>query len=200
MSPILELVKKVRTTLFPDQPEMPCAEKHKVFIQYKDTYRLNVLIEMQHGGNNIADELRKGFRQLYTIQYAADEINVVATASIKGRQTTVQEGSISKVLKDTVEALQEPALIWLDGSCHSNAENADTSKEDSDSTGFGMYDELDSLLTSSQMNVICINDARLFKGKNGYPSVEQIEDIVRNSRRPYMIFVREDMIHILPVV
>jgi hypothetical protein len=47
-------------------------------------------------------------------------------------------------------------------------------------------------------HVIMVDDARLFVGKSGYPTLEQLNSFVTGSRPDIIMDVRNDIIHLWP--
>lgn len=62
-----------------------------------------------------------------------------------------------------------------------------------------MENELDNLLSSEFSHIILVDDARLFNGSKDYPDLENVKQKVSDSKKKYSVFVKEDIIHILPV-
>jgi hypothetical protein len=58
--------------------------------------------------------------------------------------------------------------------------------------------ELEAILSSSQNHVILINDARLFTGDHGYPTLIGIRNFSATLRAGYHFEVENDIIRVLP--
>jgi hypothetical protein len=59
-------------------------------------------------------------------------------------------------------------------------------------------EELAAILNSPLQHVILIDDARLFNGTRSYPTLEEINSIVRTAGKNYSIDVKDDIIRLIP--
>ena len=48
--------------------------------------------------------------------------------------------------------------------------------------------------------MILIDDARLFNGKNDYPTIKQLKQKVNKINNALHLFVKNDIIHIIPTI
>ena len=96
--------------------------------------------------------------------------------------------------------MDKAALFWLDGHYSSeffyNGEYIITAKADKNTP---IEEELDIILNSKYLNIILIDDARLFNGENDYPTITNIKQKLISSERNYTLQVFDDIIHILPL-
>jgi len=95
--------------------------------------------------------------------------------------------------------LESPVLFWLDGHYSSEffykEELIRTAKGEKDTP---IEEELDIILRSSVEAIILIDDARLFNGKNHYPTIKAIKKKVKSYKMDGKVFVKKDIIHIIP--
>ncbi|MEP7170391.1 MAG: FkbM family methyltransferase, partial [Bacteroidota bacterium] len=95
---------------------------------------------------------------------------------------------IYSLLKDKIK---ETALFWLDG--HYNS----TEGLSSDEQICPIFAELDCIFNHPVKNhIILIDDARLFIGTNGYPTLEEVKKTTASKRPELLFYVEEDIIRI----
>jgi hypothetical protein len=103
----------------------------------------------------------------------------------------VLEGDSGRLLPEILAELREPALFWLDG--HYSA--GITARGDEDTP---VRRELRAILDHDvKSHVILIDDARDFAGGT-YPTVAEVEEMVRGSAGTYDFDLRDDIIRVTP--
>ena len=86
--------------------------------------------------------------------------------------------------------IKKPCLFWLDA--HYSGKG--TAKEDVITP---IIYELQCILNSSNLNhVILIDDARFFIGKNGYPTIKELKEIIFSKSSDWTFVVKNDIIRI----
>ncbi len=101
------------------------------------------------------------------------------------------QGDSGEVLKQLIPVLSSQAIFWLDGH-YSGGLTAKGAKE------CPGYEELNAIFNSSIEHVICIDDARLFVGKNDYPTIDELSIFVQEKKPGYAFSVENDCIRLLP--
>jgi len=100
----------------------------------------------------------------------------------------IKQGDSALLLPDVVRELADPALFWLDGHFSGGAT--------ADSGESPVMKELEAVLSSPVPHVVLIDDARLFDGSDGYPTLQTVLELVA-LRRPEMKFaVHDDIVRI----
>jgi hypothetical protein len=103
---------------------------------------------------------------------------------------TVEHGDSASVLPRILPGIDRPTLFWLDG----HYSGGFTARGQNDTP---IVDELRSILVHQvDGHVILVDDAREFTGKNGYPTVEELGTIVKQSRPTWKVEVACDIIRI----
>jgi hypothetical protein len=117
-----------------------------------------------------------------------------AAAFFKGSpHISIHEGDSGLILRDVLAGLSGPAIFWLDA--HYSAGMTAKSGTFGDTP---ILAELDTILAAwKDRSAILIDDARLFVGADGYPTIEAVQDRVRAKGLPLSCFVDADIIHIL---
>jgi len=190
----LEGRKAVRTwkeTGCPTPP--PDLIKYGVIRACAKRHRTPVLIETGTWLGHCVFSLRRVFREIHTIELAPELQRSAAERFAHLRHIHCHLGDSATLLPAVASRITRPALFWLDGHFCSGISargNKDTP----------ISEELEFLLGRTQgQNVVLIDDARLFNGTDGYPTVEDIRQFVLQ-KRPHAVFeLRDDIIRIAPV-
>jgi hypothetical protein len=97
-------------------------------------------------------------------------------------------GDSTILLPAVLNALNHPALFWLDG----HFMGGDTGRGAEDSP---IRAELDALLRHpAKGHVVLIDDARLFTGRDGYPTIAQLQERIERDRPGTSVAVKDDII------
>ena len=100
------------------------------------------------------------------------------------------EGDSAHVLPSVVASLAEPAVFWLDGH-YSGGPTADPGASP-------ILAELAVILSSDLPHVVLVDDARLFDGTDGYPTLDTITSSVDASGSGRTCHVEDDIVRIQP--
>jgi hypothetical protein len=129
------------------------------------------------------------FEHCWTVEIDA-ALYARALARFDGRTNiTLLHGSSDTLIDPILKDIKEPAIFWLDG--HYSRAN----------TGRGTVDTpiLAELLKIFQhpikSHVILIDDARVFIGRNDYPTIEALHQFVR-AHSPYRMRLANDIIRL----
>lgn len=174
-------------------PPAPDLVKYHVIGDYARRYRTPVLIETGTFYGNAIFTLRRDFREIHSVELAPalHELNVRELGHLP--HIHLHLGDSAKVLPRLIRGLRDPALFWLDG--HFCAGPSARASSDTPISA-----ELDQLLRQPVGNhVVLIDDARLFVGRDGYPSIAELREIVRRHRPAATFEVDLDIIRVAPV-
>lgn len=109
------------------------------------------------------------------------------------------QGDSSLVLRSLLPTSNGAVLFWLDGHYSSefvyNGEFIRTAKGIKDTP---IDEELNIIMQSSIEPIILIDDARLFNGKNCYPTFKAVKEKVKSFNNYFDVFINKDIIHIIP--
>jgi hypothetical protein len=181
------------------QAEVTYEEKREKIEFYRIKFGIRIFIETGTFLGDTIDFFKEKFEFLYSIELSE-------TLSIRAQKRFSNQGNIriingnsGEVLGEIVKNLKEPALFWLDGHYSSefymNGEYFITAKGD---TNTPIEKELDIILCSKIQHIILIDDARLFIGKNDYPTLKNIKDKVGLTPKKYNVLIDTDIIQIIP--
>jgi hypothetical protein len=178
-------------------PDM--VEKRKVIDNFIEVFQPRYFIETGTFLGDTVEYFKNKFDVIYSIELSEELANKAKVRFANDINVTIVHGDSSIKLKDMIVDLKEPILFWLDGHYSSEFfikdEYIKTAKGD---TNTPIQLELDIILNSSVLPIILIDDARLFTGKNDYPTLNAIKQQVNLSGKNLDVFVNKDIIHIIP--
>lgn len=185
---------------FKNSKEISYDQKRLIIDFYRIKYDLKNFVET---GTFLGDTIfyfKNKFQNLYSIELSCKLADRAKQRFSSDENILIIQGDSPIELHKLKDLLHEKTLYWLDGHYSSeffyNGEYIITEKSDKNTP---IERELDILLASEVTNIILIDDARLFTGRDDYPTLDVIEKKVKNSGKNYSVCVRNDIIHILPL-
>lgn len=170
----------------------PHAVKQRLIDDYRRRYGCDVLVETgTYLGDMVMAQIDR-FSSIYSIELS-DELARKATERFRNyAHVHIRQGDSGKQLSSLLEGVQGKVLFWLDG--HYSA--GITAKGDTDCP---VPQELRAILGSGIKDpVILIDDAREFTGEHDYPSIPEIEAILKEFGFSYDLEVADDTIRVTP--
>lgn len=136
--------------------------------------------------------LRNDFERLYSIELDQALYEAAVRRFAGARNVSLVQGDSGEKIKDVIAQLKNRTLFWLDGHyCGAG-------------TGKGIEDapvmrELQAVFDSPIKNhIVLYDDARLFVGQDGYPTVDELTKWVKERRPDWTVEVLHDVIRIYP--
>ena len=166
----------------------PHVVKQRAVLRYQRGGRFRTFIETGTFTGEMLAAMRPHFRELVSIELSPP-IHETARRRFSGDSSiTLLLGDSGVVLPRVLESLDHPALFWLDG--HYMGEGSGRAQIDTP-----VAQELSALLRHPvRGHVVLIDDARLFTGSGGYPSIEDVRAWVETERPGSAVTVDADII------
>lgn len=166
--------------------------KQTIIDNYRRKYDVKTLVET---GTYLGAMVRAQlpfFETVYSVELS-EELFHKNKEQFKGNKNVhLLHGDSAVRLNDIVPALTAPALFWLDG--HYSA--GITARGELDTP---IETELRTVLgVKKPDHIVLIDDARLFNGKDDYPTLHKLEQLVKQLKPDYRISVKYDVIRIVP--
>lgn len=158
--------------------------KQRMVKQYAAEGKHEILVETGTYMGDMIFAMQDVFRKIYSIELSPFFYQKALKRFKKYKHIKLTEGDSGKVLEALVPTLDASALFWLDGH-YSGGTTALGDKE------CPIYEELSHILKSPLNHSIIIDDARLFVGKNDYPTVDDLQQFV-SSKKPQSHFQFEN--------
>lgn len=178
-------------------PEM--SEKRSVIEFYRKIFEPKVMVETGTFFGDTIEYFKSKFETLYSIELSEELAERAVKRFANDMQVKIVQGDSGIVLKSILSEINSPVLFWLDGHYSSEfyikGEFVRTAKGATDTP---VKKELDIILQSKVESIILIDDARLFNGINDYPTIREVKKKVKSYNANYSVFVKKDIIHIIP--
>ena len=165
--------------------------KQETIKRHATKNNLPVLVETGTYQGDMVFAMQNQFQQIFSIELSHHFYQKAVERFKSFSNVKIIEGDSGQILKDLVPALTSPAMFWLDGH-YSGGQTAKGEKE------CPIYEELKNILSSPFDHVIIIDDARLFKGENDYPTIEELRRFVFEMKPRNIFSFENDAIVITP--
>ncbi len=166
----------------------PHVVKQRTVIRYQARYRLRTFVETGTYTGEMVQALSGHVDRVISIE-VAPWLHAQAQVRFAGQHhVRLLQGDSATVLPVVLESLHERALFWLDG--HYMGEGSGRGTEETP-----VMAEMAALLRHHvRGHVVLIDDARLFDGTDGYPSLEAFTTLVVRERPGTTVEVDGDII------
>ncbi len=175
---------KKGTSKSPPQPY-----RHKIIKMYAKGFSLNTFIETGTYLGNTVNAVKSKFKEVYSIELNKGLYLRAKQKFTKDEHINFILGDSSEILPEILSKIESPCLFWLDA--HYSGEN--TSKTNLETP---IVKELQSILNHPNKNhIILIDDAHHFTGKNDYPTIPELKEMI-NQYEEKVLIIKEDIIRI----
>lgn len=187
---------KVKTTGTFRVGILPQSEKVGLLLDYAKKLDCKIFVETGTYKGDTVNSCKDYFDELFSIELS-HELFLYCKNKFSGfDKIHIFEGDSERVLPEIVQGINKPILFWLDA----HYSGGETARGEQDSP---IIKELNYILENVQSFCILIDDARCFNGKNGYPSMKYLKDIINQSpaykKTPLKLQVRNDIIRICQI-
>jgi len=168
----------------------PHAVKLMVIRKYAKKFSIKIFIETGTDDGATVASVKNIFNKIYSI-----ELSIVLYARAKDKfskdsRISIIHGDSSKELPKVLKNISEPCLFWIDA--HYSAGISAKGKINTPA-----WQELQHILKHpTKGHVILIDDARKFTGKNDYPSIQEVQNLVFEYLPDWSFKIKNDIIRI----
>lgn len=165
--------------------------KSNAIEEYGKKYKYDTLVETGTYLGKMINAQKENFKKIMSIEIDK-KFHEDAIEKFKfDKHISFYLGDSGKLMKQIVDALQGPAVFWLDAHYNSKS-TAQLDKE------CPIYEEMDAIFGQTKFDhVLMIDDARLFVGKKDYPTIQELEKYLKTKRPDYKLEVKNDIIRIV---
>ena len=170
----------------------PHGTKRRILSEYAARHGIRTLVETGTFMGDMVERMRRTFAQVHSIELS-ESLNIRARTRFAGVSNVhLHQGDSAAVLPALLATQTAPCLFWLDA----HYSGGPTARAAIDTP---IMAELTFILTHAVPNhVILVDDARLFVGADGYPTLEELRDFVHTMRPDYEMTVKDDIIRLVP--
>lgn len=198
--PIFRIVTNVRkwyenTYIIPTY-----SEKRSIILKYKEKYNCITLVETGTFMGDTVECMKSNFRKIISIELSVELAEKAKQRFKNDAHVFILQGDSGDVLEQLDEIQEQPILYWLDGHYSGSFFIGDKLTN----TALGSFHtpikkELQSILKNGlKKNVILIDDARLFIGKDAYPTyLELVKYLTDLGVLPTQVSKQRDIIRIV---
>ncbi len=168
--------------------------KQSVVKEYAGRFKLGTLVETGTYLGFMVDAVKNTFNRIYSIELEEALFRRAAKKFSRYGHISILQGDSGEVLSGLLGSLHEPCLFWLDAHYSSGA----AFKTARGTLETPIVTELSHILSHPKAaeHVILIDDAREFTGANDYPTIAELERMVRNLQPAFGLEVRDDIVRI----
>lgn len=171
---------------------VPHVHKRRHLRSVQARFGLRTFIETGTYHGDMLAAMAPHFSACHSIELSRELYEAARRRFSRVPHVSVYHGDSGGVLSEVLARCTGPALCWLDA--HYSA--GITARGEIDTP---VERELALILEQShEPHVILIDDARLFVGSGGYPTLATVRDAVARARPHYEVGVRDDIIWLLP--
>lgn len=152
---------------------------------------VEVLVETGTLNGDMVAFQRPYFRHCYSIELDPDLYERARRRFGRASDVTILHGDSGERLAELAAEITEPSLFWLDA--HYSAGATARGTEDSP-----VRHELRHVLARGLPDVVLMDDAQYFTGRDGYPTIQEVDDLVGRVRPQLKVTVADNIIRIGP--
>lgn len=164
--------------------------KEKIIREYQKANQYKVFVETGTYLGEMVKAQMNNFEEIYSIELSTMLYNRARRRFKKFKHIKILNGDCGKVLRNIVPTINKNAIFWLDA----HYSEGITARGDTDCP---IFEELQSILKSKFNHTILIDDARLFNGKNDYPTIKKLSTFVLAYKNKSDIKIKDDVIRII---
>jgi hypothetical protein len=169
----------------------PHVVKQNVIKNFHENYSSEILVETGTFRGEMVFAQRMNFKKIISIELSQDLFKLVEKRLKKYKNVTIIQGDSGILLSEIIDKIDKPAIFWLDG----HYSGFETAKGDLETP---IERELQLVLSHKINHIILVDDARMFVGKNDYPTIQQLKDFIFSMKKNYLFNVEDDIIRIFP--
>lgn len=170
----------------------PHVIKQEIIREYQKKYSINQLVETGTFRGEMVYAQRNHFKKIISIELSKELFEIAGRKFRNYPNVELLNGDSADVIKSVVEKLSEPAIFWLDG----HYSGFETAKGELSTP---IKKEINAILDSNLEHIILIDDARLFIGKDDYPTLDELKEFVLAKKNNLTFSVEDDVIRIVKI-
>ncbi len=164
--------------------------KQKTIKEYASKFSVRVLIETGTYLGEMIEATKDSFDIIFSIELDQQLYEQAVEKFVDYEHILLVQGDSSSELPKVLDGINQPCLFWLDG----HYSGGITAKGKMETP---IVEEVRHILNHSITDhVILIDDARLFVGRDDYPTLEELKKIILEKRPSWRWEVKDDIIRV----
>jgi len=169
---------------------VPSLCKQETVREYAGRFSLKTLVETGTYLGDMVRAVRASFTKIISIELDRALHEQAVRLFAKWPHITLLQGDSGAVLREVARKIPEPCLFWLDA----HYSGGITARGDQDTP---VLLELEAVLErGNRADVVLIDDARCFTGRDGYPTISELQGLLQRRRREWSLEVRDDILRL----
>ena len=170
----------------------PSVYKQRLVAEYARRFGIKTLIETGTLFGEMVAASEKCFQAIYSIELDDALFEKAAERFRSISHIRVIKGDSGDVLPVLLDQIDGPCLFWLDG--HYSGAGTGRGEEDTP-----VSKELEAILSHNcGKHVVLIDDARLFTGLDGYPTLAGVRKMLISRQAEWVMKTEHDIIRLVP--
>ena len=166
----------------------PHIVKQRTVMEYAARFSVHTFIETGTYLGSMVNATKDTFARIISIELDPALYERARKRFSAFSHITILQGDSSQILGQILASIQEPCLFWLDAH-HSGMLTARGSLESP------IVQEMDHILNHPIVgHVVLIDDARIFVGQGGYPTLTELQSMVASRRSDWIFQIKDDII------
>lgn len=170
----------------------PHLVKRRLLRELAGSFNIRCLIETGTYFGEMIAGVAHSFDEVHSIELSQHYYQLARKRFANRPAIFLYHGDSATVLPQVLSQCHRPTLFWLDAHFSGGDTAAGTQTTP-------VLSELHSIMDHDVIgHVVLIDDADLFTGKHGYPTIDKIRRLVATGRSAYDVRVAQDIIRITP--
>jgi hypothetical protein len=166
--------------------------KHEMLKRHAREFNLDTFVETGTYLGDTVYAMRHVCNKIFSIELSRDLAKNARMRFSDYANIQILEGDSTVVLPQILRSIKNPCLFWLDAHYSGGVTVAGSSPTP-------ILEEVKAIIEHSvRRHVILVDDSRMFVGKGGYPTLEQLNSLVASSRPDIIVDVCYDIIRLRP--
>jgi hypothetical protein len=166
------------------------SKKQGIVKEYAAHFDTRNLIETGTYRGDMVNAMRHHVDRIWSIELDEGLFKKARRRFRRDRRISILRGDSGKILPEILTSVTKPCLFWLDG----HYSGGITARGDEETP---IRKELSQILKHPvEGHVILIDDARCFDGTHDYPTIDEIEKTVKETRPSWVFDVKDDIMRI----
>ena len=174
----------------------PANKRFNFILELAKKYKIKNFIETGTYLGDTTNALVDHFDKIYTFEITKELADLAKKRFENKSNVEVIHGDSGAELQNILPKINGEVIFWLDG--HYSEGFVHAKKYSLDTP---IVKEIETIFTSNIKdlnNIILIDDAFEFDGTRDYPTIEELKNIINKYTNRYDVFVKYDIIYIVP--